>query len=70
VTFPETLSIPETIRVRFIAGYGSQLGDVPEPIRTAILLHTEILYDRNPASIALLQAVRDSLLDPFRIVRV
>jgi uncharacterized phiE125 gp8 family phage protein len=70
VTFPETLAIPETIRVRFIAGYGSQLGDVPEPIRTAILLHTEILYDRNPASMAVLQAVRDSLLDPFRIVRV
>jgi uncharacterized phiE125 gp8 family phage protein len=70
VTWPTVLDIPETIRVRFVAGYGTNPGDVPEPIRNAILLHTELLYDRNPQSRSLLEDARDSLLDPYRIARV
>ena len=70
VTWPEVLSIPETIRVRFVAGYGTNPGDVPEAIRTAILLHTELLYDRDSTSRALLESARDALLDPYRVMRL
>lgn len=70
VTWPEVLRIPETIRVRFVAGYGTNPGDVPEAIRTAILLHTEILYDRSPQNHALLESARDALLDPYRVMRL
>ena len=69
-TWPEVLDIPETIRVRFVAGYGTNPGDVPEAIRTAILLHVEQLYDRNPQTGAMLERARDALLDPYRIVRL
>lgn len=33
------------IRVRFVAGYGTNPGDVPEPIRTAILLGVADSYE-------------------------
>ena len=69
VTWPTVLYIPETIRVRFIAGYGSNPGDVPEAIRTAMLMHIELLYDRDPQARSLLEDARDTLLDPYRVVR-
>lgn len=65
-TWPDVRDVPEAIIVRFVAGYDS----VPEEIRTAILLHTEILYDRNSNEKALLEQSRDALLDPYRVLRV
>lgn len=70
VTWPTVRNIPETIRVRFVGGYGTNPGDVPEPIRHAILLHVELLYDRDPPSRELLVSSRDAMLDPYRMVRL
>jgi uncharacterized phiE125 gp8 family phage protein len=70
VTWPEVLGVPETIRMRFVAGYGTNPGDVPEPIRHAILLHTELLYDRNVQARDLLEQARDDLLSPYRVARL
>lgn len=69
-TWPTVRSTPESVTVRFVAGYGSQPGDVPEEIRAAIMLHVEILFDRNPQNRTLLETARDALLDPYRVVRV
>jgi uncharacterized phiE125 gp8 family phage protein len=68
VAWPTVLSVPETVRVRFVGGYGTSMGDVPEPIRMAILLTVELLYDRTPASKELLESARNSLLDPYKVV--
>jgi uncharacterized phiE125 gp8 family phage protein len=49
VSWPDVRKQIETITVRFISGYGSNLGDVPEPIRLAILLLTGHYYDNREA---------------------
>lgn len=69
-TWPAVLDMDQTIRVRFVAGFGSNPGDTPEAIRQAILMHVEILYDRNPQTRTMLQESRDALLDPYRLVRL
>jgi uncharacterized phiE125 gp8 family phage protein len=43
--WPAVRSQRDAITVRFVAGYGSQMGDVPEPIRHAILMYTRFLLD-------------------------
>lgn len=54
-------------RVRFVAGYGD-VDAVPNKIKAAIMLHTEILYDRpEGAQLAALERARDSLLEKIRI---
>ena len=68
VTWPTTRDKPEAITVRYVAGYGSGPSSVPEPIRTAILLSVEMLYDRNPQSKDTLESARNALLDPYRVV--
>jgi uncharacterized phiE125 gp8 family phage protein len=45
VTWPPVRFQRKAITVRFVAGYGSQMGDVPEPIRHAILMYTRFLLD-------------------------
>lgn len=70
VDWPDLRDRPEAVTVRFVAGYGATADLVPQPIRTAILLHVESLYDRNPASRELLEGTRDALLDPYRVVRM
>jgi hypothetical protein len=46
------------------------MGDVPEPIRMAILLQAEILYDRNATTKELLEGARNALLDPYKVQRI
>lgn len=50
VTWPTVRDQLETITVRFIAGYGSNLGDIPEPIRQAILLMVGHFYDNREST--------------------
>ncbi len=67
VTWPDLRYIPAAVTVRFVAGYA---GDVPDEIRTAVMLHTEVLYDRNPNDRELLETARDNLLDHYRVLRI
>lgn len=63
-SYPATAITPESVVVRFVSGYGAP-SLVPEPIRAAILLMVEDLYDR-PES----RALRDRamcLLTPYRM---
>lgn len=69
VTWPAIRDIAQAITVTFVAGYGNP-GDVPQPIRTALMFHVELLYDRNVQTRDLVESARDALLAPFRVVRV
>lgn len=50
------------ITVRFIAGYGDAAANVPEVVRTAILLEVERLFSRDPKTMDGLERARDALL--------
>jgi uncharacterized phiE125 gp8 family phage protein len=65
--WPAVRDVPEAITVRFVCGYLPE--KVPDEIRTAILLHIESLYDRCDDK-ARCESCRDSLLDPYKILRV
>lgn len=64
-TWPSIACVADAISVTYTAGYGLNPGDVPEPIRQAILLHVEALYDRDPQSRSTLESLRDDLLEPY-----
>lgn len=66
VTWPDIRWQLSAATVRFVAGWTQ----IPDEIRTAIMLHVEILHDRNPNDRELLEAARDALLDPYRVLRV
>jgi uncharacterized phiE125 gp8 family phage protein len=57
VSWPAVRCQLETITVRFIAGYGANPSDLPEPIRQAILLLTSHFNENREAVIADTRAV-------------
>ncbi len=61
---PTVVAAP--ITVRFVAGSDA----VPDSIRVAIQFHVEIMYDRDPNARESLEFARDSLLNPYRYIRV
>lgn len=67
-TWPSVREQTAAITVRYVAGYGATPGLVPAPLRHAILMHVEYLYDRDPKTEKSLMGARDSLMDQF-IVR-
>jgi uncharacterized phiE125 gp8 family phage protein len=73
-TWPATLDFPGTVRVQFVAGYGDSAEDVPDCIKTWMLLNVANLYEnRESESVSDsrmsqidLTTMADSLLDPER----
>lgn len=78
-TWPSVRSQMEAITVRMIAGYTDFTDTttspnftvtgpgVPDDLRTAIMLHVELLHDRDVQSRELLESARDSLISPFTV---
>ena len=70
-TWPDaTLETDRPVRVRYIAGYGDQGSDVPEAIRTAILLRVGDRYwNRESATDKRMYATRaaERLLAPYKV---
>lgn len=66
VTWPVVRCQSAAMTVQFVAGWAQ----VPDEIRTAIMLHVEMLHDRNPQDRETLEMARDALLDPYRVIRV
>jgi uncharacterized phiE125 gp8 family phage protein len=70
--WPAARRQPESVRLRFDAGYGAG-AEVPAPIRHAILLMVGHLYEHRgevaetAAALQLLPAGADALLAPYRI---
>ncbi len=50
--WPSTRDVPEAVTVTFVAGYGDDPLDVPEPIRTAIKMIVAHLYEHREAVIS------------------
>ena len=69
-TWPAVRCQPNAITVRAVVGYGATASSVPEPLRQAILLHVELLHDRDPLAKGVLEAARDTLMEPYRVVRL
>jgi len=67
--WPEVRNQSQAITVTFVAGYASAAA-IPESLKTAMILHAELLFDRNPVSKESLESARDSLLSPYRVVRL
>ena len=43
--WPATLDRIAAVRIRFIAGFGDDVTDLPEPLRTAIMMHVGHLFE-------------------------
>ena len=72
-SWPSTATRPDAVRITFTAGYGAAASDVPQPIRSAILLMTGDLWRSREAGSApagALGGVADLLLAPYRRVPV
>jgi uncharacterized phiE125 gp8 family phage protein len=68
--WPETIAAVNAVRVRFTAGYGPAASDVPQGIKTWLLLRVGTLY-RNRDELAETRfapnPLYDRMLDPFRV---
>jgi uncharacterized phiE125 gp8 family phage protein len=61
--WPVTIDQDNAITVRYVAGYGSTMSDVPEPVRGAIMLYVRYLHDGEDRD----ERAALSLLEPYRI---
>ncbi len=66
--WPAVRNVPAAITIRFVCGYLPEA--VPDDLRAALLMHVELLFDRNTNQRELLEGSRDNLLDPHRILDV
>jgi uncharacterized phiE125 gp8 family phage protein len=65
-TFPTTIPEPDAVTVTYTAGYGDSSGDVPEPIRQAILLMVGDMYQNRENMVKRLPTMAEYLLAPYR----
>lgn len=73
VSWPSVRDQPETVTVRCVCGYefGSPaVVSIPQALKQALLLQVEILHDRDPTQKGLLEAARDALMDPYRVIHL
>jgi len=60
------VSIPATVRIEYVAGYGDNPSDVPGPIKDAILLYVAHSYGNREGESELPKAFYN-LIDPYRL---
>ena len=65
-TYPTLYDRADAIEIKFKAGYGTGDSDVPEPIKTAILLILGSMYEKREDSVSRLPKASEYLLDPYR----
>jgi len=66
VIWPSVRDVPAAIAVTFVAG--TTAADVPEPLKAAMKLHVQILYDHpSGAEMQALERARDALLNQSRV---
>jgi hypothetical protein len=74
MVWPPTQTVPNAVRIVFIAGYGDEDTDVPEPIRSWMLTAIGALYENRevagigPTSSSIFEfRWLDGLLDNYRV---
>lgn len=66
-----TLQKVNGVKIRFIAGFGDKVEDVPETVKWAMILHMRLLYDDyKPDERTKLEEARNSLLSMNRVIPV
>lgn len=69
-TWPDTETRDDAVTVTWIAGFGDNPGDVPEPIRTAIAMLAAHLFENReataPADLAEIPLGAADLIEPYR----
>lgn len=73
ISWPSVRDQPEAVTVRCVCGYqfGSPaIASIPQALKQAMLLHVEILHDRDIQQRETLEAARDALMSPYRVVRL
>ena len=73
VEWPSVRDQPEAVTVRARCGYeyGSPaVISIPQALRYAILLQVELLHDRDVQAKSALEDARDSLMSPYRVIRL
>lgn len=69
-SWPTVTRVADGVEIRWVAGYGSNPSDVPEPIRQAILICVAALEaNRGDAGFTMPKAA-EALLDHFRLIPV
>lgn len=65
--WPATRALADDVSILFTCGYGDSPDDVPEPIRTAIMLHVEALYDGNTDAAGDVPLGYEDHIRPYRL---
>ncbi len=65
-SWPATADRADAVTITYTAGYGGPAA-VPQPLRAAILLKCQALYDRDPKKAEMLEQAARSLLGPYRV---
>lgn len=63
-----TVTLGSPVRVEFTAGYGSQAGDIPAPLRQAILLLVAHGYEHRNGETGSFPLMVDALTMPYRVL--
>lgn len=66
-SWPTTAERPDAVTITYTAGYGGAAAAVPQPIRSAILLKCQALYDRDPKEAEMLEHAVKALLVGYRV---
>ena len=67
-SWPSTYNTPNAVVIRFVAGYGAP-ALVPDPIKSAIKLRTQALYDNlKPDEAAGIDRASSALIFPYRLM--
>lgn len=65
-SYPSTYPVADAVTVTFVAGYGSAATSVPEPLRQAMLMYVEKLFDGDPTKAKSLDMAINALLLMYR----
>jgi hypothetical protein len=66
ISYPNVYERADAIEIKFKAGYGDGASDVPEAIKTAILLIIGFMYEKREDTVSRLPKASEYLLDPYR----
>lgn len=65
--YPNIYNRADAIEIKFVCGYGASSSDVPEAIKSAILLILGKMYEIREDSVSRLPKASEYILDPYRI---
>ena len=69
-SWPTSLRVANAVRIRYVAGYGSQSSDVPDALITGMKEHISFMYEnRGDSDIQSMPLIAKQLYQPYRILK-